>query len=213
MIRYLHASQLPHHPRLAHAMFTDRASQFVGRLGWNLSVDGSGWERDDYDRMNPLYIILERPDGGHAASMRVMPTLGRTMVNDHFAHLNHGIGIRAPFVWECTRFCLSPEAGAQARNWTGTLMLAGQELGLRLGLTRALGVYAGPMARIYRSIGWEPSLIGTEGAGRDAISLGLWPFGEDVRARIAERAGLAPNAAAPWFDLAFPADAPGPMAA
>ena len=210
MIRYLYASQLPHHPRLADSMFTDRARQFVGRLGWNLSVDASGWERDDYDRMNPLYVILEREDGGHAASMRVMPTVGRTMVNDHFTHLNHGIAIRAPFIWECTRFCLSPQATGPA---AAMLMLAGQELGLRLGLTRALGVYAGPMARIYRGIGWEPSLIGSEGTGADRISLGLWPFGAEIRESIAARAGLAPDTAAPWFDLAFPADAPGPMAA
>lgn len=208
MIRYLHASQLPRHPDLAAAMFRDRKAQFVDRLAWELRVSPEGWEMDDYDRMNPLYIILERPDGGHAASMRVMPSIGRTMVNDHFRHLNHGIAIRAPFIWECTRFCLSPAAGAEARAWTGLLMLAGQELGLRFGLSRALGVYEAPMARIYRAIGWEPAFIGAEGAGRRRICLGLWPFGAEVRARIAARAGVAPDAAARWFDAAFPATGP-----
>ena len=205
MIRYLYASQLSRHPRLADGMFRDRAAQFIGRLRWNLTTDADGHERDDYDRMNPLYVILERPDGGHAASMRVMPTLGRTMVNDHFSHLNHGIAIRAPFVWECTRFCLSPKAGPEAKTWAGTLMLAGQELGLRFGLTRALGVYDAHMTRIYRGIGWEPRFIGAAGEGRDRICLGLWPFGEEHRARIAARAGIAPDATARWFDESFPA--------
>ncbi len=209
MIRYLYASQLQNHPDLADTMFRDRTTQFVGRLKWDLKMDENGWERDPYDRMNPLYIILEQPDGRHGASMRVMPSLGRTMVNDHFRHLNHGVAIRAPFIWECTRFCLAPNAGTKARNWAGTLMLAGQELGLRFGLTRALGVYDRHMTRIYKGIGWEPRFIGSEGSGRDGICLGLWPFGTDIRATIAANAGLEPMTAAPWFDAAFPSrDAP-----
>lgn len=206
--RYLHASQLAAHPRLADAMFRDRAAQFVGRHGWDLTLDAEGRERDQYDAMNPLYVILEDDAGRHAASMRAMPTLGRTMVNEHFAHLNHGIAIRAPFIWECTRFCIAPGAGAEARNRAGALMLAGQELGLRFGLTRALGVYDARMRRIYRAIGWEPRFIGSEGEGRQQICLGLWPFSEQVRDRIAARAGLPADAAARWFDASFPATGP-----
>ena len=212
MIRFLYASQLAEHPHLADTMFRDRAAQFIGRLKWDLTTDDSGWELDDYDRMNPLYIILEQPDGRHGASMRVMPSMGRTMVNDHFRHLNHGVAIRAPFIWECTRFCLAPDAGTLARHWAGTLMLAGQELGLRFGLKRALGVYDAHMTRIYKGIGWEPSFIGAEGEGRNKICLGLWPFGPQIRANIAAKVGLAPDAAAPWFDAAFPTTR-GPMVA
>ncbi|NNU78911.1 autoinducer synthase [Halovulum dunhuangense] len=204
MIRFLYASQLALHPELARTMFRDRTAQFITRLGWDLNADSEGGERDAYDAMNPLYVILEDGAGRHAASMRVMPTLGRTMVNDHFSHLNNGIQIRAPFVWECTRFCLAPGNPTESRNRAGLLMLAGQELGLRLGLTRALGVYEAHMARIYRGIGWEPSQIGAEGEGRGRICLGIWPFGPDIRDRIAERAGLSPDIVAPWFDAAFP---------
>lgn len=204
MIRYLYANQLDRHPDLADGMFRDRAAQFIDRQQWDLTTDENGWERDAYDTMNPLYIILEQPDGSHGASMRVMPSMGRTMVNDHFKHLNHGVAIRAPFVWECTRFCLAPNAGSLARHWAGTLMLGGQELGLRFGLTRALGVYDFRMTRIYKSIGWEPQFVGSEGDGRDKICLGLWPFGADIRANIAARVGLDPLAAAPWFEASFP---------
>lgn len=208
MIRYLYASQLKANPDLAREMFRDRAAQFIDRLGWDLSRDADGGERDKYDAMNPLYIILERPGGGHAASMRVMPSIGRTMVNEHFRHLNHGIPIRAPFIWECTRFCLSRYAGPEARAWAATLMLGGQELGIRFGLTRALGVYDERMTRIYRSIGWEPSFIGADGPARKRICLGLWPFGAEIRDTIAARAGLDPRAAASWFEAAFPANGP-----
>ncbi|MEM8788481.1 MAG: acyl-homoserine-lactone synthase [Pseudomonadota bacterium] len=205
MIRYFYANQVHLFPHLADTMFRDRAAQFVGRMKWDLQVDKNGWERDQYDAMNPLYIALEDSDGRHAASMRVMPSMGRTMVNDHFRHLNNGVPIRAPFIWECTRFCLAPHAGTAAKTWAGTLMLGGQELGLRFGLTRALGVYDARMTRIYRSIGWEPRFVGSTGEGREKICLGLWPFGDEIRAQIAERVDLKPDAAAPWFDAAFPA--------
>lgn len=204
MIRYLYASQLAHHPRLAETMFRDRASQFIDRLKWDLQTSPEGWELDEYDRMNPLYVILERADGTHAASMRCLPSVGRTMVNDHFRHLNHGVAIRAPFIWECTRFCLAPGAGTAAGNWAGSLMLAGQELGLRFNLTRALGVYDARMTRIYRSIGWPPKFVGAEGEGRQKICLGLWPFSAQIRDQIAARAGLDPSVAAGWFDASFP---------
>lgn len=208
MIRYLYASQLAQHPTLADGMFRDRTAQFIGRLKWDLKANAEGWELDDYDRMNPLYIIVEQPDGSHGASMRVMPTIGRTMANDHFSHLNDGVRIRAPFIWECTRFCVTPTPQGNPRALAGTLMLAGQELGLRFGLTRALGIYEAHMERIYRNIGWQPTFIGADGAGREKICLGLWPFAPEIRDTIAQRAGLSPTIAADWFDAAFPATAP-----
>lgn len=208
MIRYLYASQLAAHPRLADSMFSDRRRQFAERLKWDLRVNERGWEQDEYDRMNPLYILVEREDGSHGASMRVMPTIGRTMVNDHFRDLNDGVAITGPWIWECTRFCISPRTGQDARRAAGTLMLGGQELGLRFGLRLSLGVYDARMTRIYRSIGWEPRFVGASGEGRERICLGLWPFGASIRARIAERAGLDALAAAPWFDAAFPATGP-----
>ena len=206
MIRYLYADQLAHHPRLAESMFRDRAEQFRNRLKWDVSVDDEGWELDEYDRVNPLYLIWERADGLHGASMRVLPTIGRTMVNEHFTHLNEGIRITGPFIWECTRFCIAPQPGASANHLAGALMLAGQELGLRFGLQNSVGVYDMRMTGIYRRIGWVPELVGYRGEGREKVCLGLWPFGEEIRDKIAANAGLPANAAEAWFDASFPAE-------
>ena len=207
MIRYLYASQLSAHPTLARTMFEDRAEQLRERLQWEVDVDQNGWERDQYDVVNPLYLIWENADGTHGASMRVLPTVGRTMANEVFAHMNAGVEIRGPFIWECTRFCISPRAGCDQKRVAGALMLGGQELGLRFGLRQAVGVYDYRMTRIYRGIGWVPELVGTCGTGRDRICLGLWPFGPEIRDQIAEKAGLPANIAEGWFDAAFPADA------
>ena len=57
MIRYLYADQLSTFPLLARTMFDDRADQFKTRLGWDVTVTADGQERDEYDDLNPLYVI------------------------------------------------------------------------------------------------------------------------------------------------------------
>ena len=83
MIRFLYADELRAYPALRATMFRDRAEQFRRRLNWSVTVDEDGLETDEYDALNPLYIIWETPQGLHGGSMRVLPTTGRTMVNDH----------------------------------------------------------------------------------------------------------------------------------
>ena len=124
MLRYIYANQLGQFPRLRDEMFTHRAEQFRTRLGWDVSVDAQGHERDEYDDLNPLYIIWETADGGHGGSSRFLPTTGPVMVNDHFSHLLSG-PIRSPLIWECTRFCMAP---GQGPNVAAALMLGGGEL-------------------------------------------------------------------------------------
>ena len=124
MLRYVYASDLEDHPKLAATMFRDRADQFKTRLGWDVTVDENGFERDEYDGLNPLYVIWEEPDGSHGGSMRFLPTTGRTMVNDHFSDLISG-PINSPSIWECTRFCLTRGAGSHV---AAALMLGGGEI-------------------------------------------------------------------------------------
>ncbi len=207
MIRFIYADQLTSEPALASSMFNDRRRQFKERLNWDITVGDDGQERDEYDDMNPLYIIWQRPNGLHGGSMRVLPTVGRTMVNEHFAHLSDGVAIASPLIWECTRFCISPDA-EDGRKVAGALMLAGCELGLRFGLTDSVGVFDNRMIRIYRNIGWEPTVTGTEGTGKDAISVGLWPITPECRASIADKTGFEVTAARDWFEASFPSQMP-----
>ncbi len=199
MLRYIYADELHRHPRLRQEMFIDRARQFRDRLGWDVQVDAEGLEQDEYDEMNPLYVIWQRKDGGHGGSMRFLPTSGPVMVNDHFAGLA-GAEIRHPLIWECTRFCLAPDA---APNSAAALMLGALEVGLNFHLTDLVGVFDARMPRVYRRLGWEPTVLGTEGAGRGAISVGLWCCEPEVRPRLLDRAGLPGDLAQAWFDEAF----------
>ena len=46
MIRYLYGDELDTSPLLQHTMFLDRADQFKTRLGWDVSLEENGYERD-----------------------------------------------------------------------------------------------------------------------------------------------------------------------
>lgn len=199
MLRYLYADQLKDHPRLAEAMFRDRADQFKTRLGWDVTVDENGFERDEYDDLNPLYVIWETPQGLHGGSMRFLPTTGRVMVNDHFGHLTTG-AIKSPLIWECTRFCLSRGSSPHV---AAALMLGGGEIMNGFGIKHFVGVFDARMIRIYNRVGSSPEVLGSEGEGRDRISVGLWEFDKASQERVAARAGFPPALSKLWFRRAF----------
>ena len=199
MLRYVYASDLHDHPKLARTMFCDRADQFKTRLGWDVQVDADGFERDEYDDLNPLYVIWEEPDGSHGGSMRFLPTTGRTMVNEHFGDLISG-PIKSPMIWECTRFCLTRGAGGHV---AAALMLGGGEIMQNFGVEHFVGVFDARMVRIYRMIGSSPEVLGSAGTGRDQISVGLWHFDDQDASAVAERAGVPLERSRQWFDHAF----------
>jgi len=200
MLRYIYGSQLDDQPLLADTMFRDRATQFRDRLGWDVAVDAQGYERDEYDAEDPLYVIWQRPDGRHGGSMRYLPTMGPTMVNDHFSALLDGQEIRSPFIWECTRFCLAPGADSTV---AAALMLGGAEIGRGFGVAQCIGVFDARMVRIYRMIGSNPDVLGSSGQGRDKISVGLWDYDPSDRIKVLQRAGISSALSEHWYARAF----------
>jgi len=199
MLRYVYGDDLGKFPKLQDTMHRDRAAQFRDRLKWEVTVDARGWEQDEYDSMNPLYVIWEEPGGAHGGSMRFLPTSGRTMVNDHFSHLAD-TQISSPLIWECTRFCLARKASPKV---AGALMLAGGELMRAFALTHLLGVFDARMIRIYNMIGAAPEVLGSTGKGRDQISVGLWEYREEDRVKVLDRSGLSSEISEAWFARSF----------
>lgn len=197
MLRFLRARALRDHPLLASSMFCDRAAQFRDRLGWAVAVNDAGEERDAYDalELNALYVMWEGREGRHAGSLRFLPTLGPTMLADHFAGLTDGVTFRSPYIWECTRFCVAPDAPAHV---AAALMLGALEVGLAHGLSHAIGVFDARMVRVYNRLGWPPAILGTQGTGHDAISAGLWSFEAALLPALAARAGLTSANLADW---------------
>lgn len=200
MIRFIYGDELEQHSALAHSMFRDRTSQFSERLRWPVKVNAQGEERDQYDPINPLYVIWQRNDGLHGGSMRFLPTTGRCMVNEHFLHLTDGVRIESPLIWECTRFCLAKGAGPRV---AATLMMAGAELLERFGLENHLGVFDGPMERVYRGLGTVPHILGSAGRGRTKTSVGLWSCTPEIKRTLSEKSGVSEALMRRWCDQSF----------
>ncbi|MEL6415691.1 MAG: acyl-homoserine-lactone synthase [Pseudomonadota bacterium] len=196
MLHFIYANDLSRNPVLAESMFRDRADQFKTRLGWDVTVDHHGRERDEYDNLNPLYVIYSDPKGRHLGSLRFLPTTGQTMLNDHFTHLMGGGTLESPFIWECTRFCLAQGAPSKI---AAALMLGGGEVMRQCAVDDFVGVFDARMIRIYRRVGWPPEILGSAGDGNDQISVGLWSRSNEDRAKIARRAQMDPALVAERF--------------
>ncbi len=206
MIRYLYGDQLVAYPSLRDSMFRDRAQQFSSRLHWDVQVSADGFETDEYDGLNPLYVIHQNPDGTHGGSMRFLPTTGRVMVNEHFLDLIDGVEITSPLIWESTRFCLSHDGEGPARI-SASLMLAGAALGRRFHLAHAVGVFDARMVRVYRRLGWPPEIVGTKCREGAAISVGLWDFAAAPIADLCRNAQVSAQTPERWFNQSFCAGA------
>lgn len=200
MLRFIYATDLDQYPLLKDTMFRDRTTQFRDRLNWAVTVDAKGHERDEYDDINPLYVIWENADGTHGGSMRFLPSTGDTMVNDHFSHLIEGADIRSPLIWECTRFCLAPDAD---RRVTAALVLGASELMENFALMQFVGVFDPRMERIYSLLGVKPEVIGRAGEGDEEIGVGLWGFDQSARPRVEKRAKFDKAQAEAWFRHSF----------
>ena len=200
MLRYIYADSLINYPKLAHSMFRDRANQFLTRLGWDVEVNAKGEERDDYDQLNPLYVIWQMPDGTHGGSMRFLPTVERTMVNECFQSLLGGGAVKSPLIWECTRFCLNREASGRI---AAALMLAGGEIMENFGIEHFVGVFDARMVRIYRKIGATPEILGSQGRGAEQIHVGLWHFSKEQKQRVISASGVTSRESKNWFRSSF----------
>ena len=196
MIYFFYRSQMDSHAELAAEMFRDRATQFRDRMGWDVTVDAMGWETDQYDVLNPLYVVVTDAEGHHAGSMRFLPTTGRTMLAEIFPHLVGGVPICSTAVWECTRFCLSPNASG---NVAQMLLLAASEVGLAIGVRQSVGVFDRPMMRVYRRLGWSPEMLGHA----DGIAAGLWTFSEDVHEKLCAETGIEARELRAIFEAAL----------
>lgn len=200
MLRFVYGEELRKMPSLRESMFRDRAIQFHDRLKWDVGLTPEGLEIDQYDELNPLYVIWENSDGVHGGSMRFLPTTGRTMVNEHFSHIVEDVAFRSPFIWECTRFCLSENGSS---NVASILMAGGAELMRQFEVRHFVGVFDSHMLRVYRRIRASPEVLGSIGSGRGAISVGLWHYSPEDHRRLVERTGISAEVISNWLKVSF----------
>lgn len=186
-IRILRASDLWLHPELAETMYSDRRRQFQERLGWPVNIDGLGYERDEYDHENPIYIIIEDQAGRHAGSMRLLPTTGKTMICDHFLETTGGTNVRDSRIWECTRFCLAPGG---RRRVASMLLAVGARIIQEAGLEKFVAIFDQKMKRQYALFGVKPQIIGQFQYPAGRFISGFWEFDRDSYLSLMRKSGI-----------------------
>jgi N-acyl-L-homoserine lactone synthetase len=165
-------------------MFKMRARIFSERLGWDVKVH-NGKERDEYDYLGPTYLLIEEEDSLRAslrASVRLMPTLGRTMLRDHFPQY---APVPSPSVWEATRFC------AEQARFILPLGEAMTQFGLARGITSFVGCFDSASWRIYRracaSVGCKLDILGVHlGQHGERVYIGQFAVSTAVLTRLKE---------------------------
>ncbi len=90
-------------------MFELRARVFGERLGWDVKIE-DGKEIDEFDHLDPAYVIGLDDGGNVVAAVRALQTTGPHMLSDVFSAILDGEPpIRSATMWESTRFCVDTQ--------------------------------------------------------------------------------------------------------
>ncbi|WP_170325297.1 acyl-homoserine-lactone synthase [Ruegeria arenilitoris] len=90
-------------------MFELRARVFGERLGWDVKIE-DGKEIDEFDGLDPTYVIGFDDAGNVVAAVRALQTTGPHMLADVFSAILDGEPpIRSATLWESTRFCVDTQ--------------------------------------------------------------------------------------------------------
>ncbi|MGY8706068.1 acyl-homoserine-lactone synthase [Bradyrhizobium sp. 18BD] len=170
---------------------------FKLRMAWEVQTSGD-MEIDDFDALHPDYLIQVGEDGQVQGSVRLLPTLGPTMLRDTFPALLEGEPAPAtPLVWESSRFAIdvatdAPKGDHGITRATYELFAGMVEFGLSRQLTDIVTVTDVRMERILRRAGWPLRRIGNPFAvGTTLAVAGYLEISRETLARLREAGGLS----------------------
>lgn len=153
------------------SMLHDRTQQFVNRLGWPLSVDSEGLERDAYDDDFTTYCIVIN-NGRHQASLRICPAELGSMTEHHFPMLWQE-NLKSSF--EITRLCSSPYTILNKRSeYVSDLLLGLCRYGLQNNLNSLFGVVFPSTMRAIQRAGWSAEVLNRHDLTEGTFLLARW---------------------------------------
>lgn len=128
MILVIDAFNRDAHKTVIQDMYRLRARVFSDRLGWDVDVV-DGMEIDAFDRLDPVYLIGFDARFEVISCVRLLQTTGPHMLADVFSDILLGEPpLRAPTLWESTRFCVDTERLSQNDRGPGSVARATSEL-------------------------------------------------------------------------------------
>ena len=97
-------------------MYRLRHTVFHERLQWDVN-SRDGLEVDDYDDIQPIYMIARGSRGAVDGCWRLLPTEGPYMLKDTFPELLRGeLAPRNRRIWELSRFAVAPLSADDRRQ-------------------------------------------------------------------------------------------------
>ena len=146
---------------LLQSMFADRKRLFVDLFGWDVPVVDDRYEMDQFDNADTIYIVFADDDGGHAASIRLLPSTRPHMLGTLFPHLCPlGVPVDEA-TWESTRLCLPQRHGAKRRRELRNMLFSAMvDVALDRGIERYTGVIPDPFRKEVLSLGWRAEPLG-----------------------------------------------------
>ncbi|WP_170605194.1 acyl-homoserine-lactone synthase [Ruegeria arenilitoris] len=143
-------------------MFRLRARVFGGRLGWDVKIE-NGREIDEFDHLDPAYVIGLDDGGNVVAAVRALQTTGPHMLADVFSAIMDGQApIRSATLWESTRFCvdtnrLTRSKGKNSVSYaTCELMIGSLEYARSAGISDIITVIDPVMDRVLKRSNCAP---------------------------------------------------------
>ncbi|MEX1081774.1 MAG: acyl-homoserine-lactone synthase [Halofilum sp. (in: g-proteobacteria)] len=182
-------------PYSLHNMYRLRHEVFHERLGWEVT-SAQGLEQDEYDALQPVYLITRGPQREVTGCLRLLPTSGPYMLRDTFPQLLAGETPPADArIWDISRMAVAKPVGRDgvrsATNDATVELVAGVLThGLERGIDRYVAVVSVAFERILRRMGLAMHRFG-DGQARwmgDTLSVAVWiEVDADVRDAILER--------------------------
>ncbi|NKL94438.1 acyl-homoserine-lactone synthase [Rhizobium leguminosarum] len=152
------------HQTLLKQMYRLRADVFGGRLEWDVTVMDGG-ERDQYDELNPTYI-LATSSNKVVGCARLLPAVGPTMLELTFPQLlrDGSLNANAAMI-ESSRFCVDTtlpagRGGGQLHLATLTLFAGIIEWSMANGYDRIVTATDLRFERILNRAGWPMARLG-----------------------------------------------------
>jgi acyl homoserine lactone synthase len=147
------------------AMHQLRYRVFKERLDWDVHTSGD-MEVDSFDALHPAYLVQVATDGRAQGCVRLLPSVGPTMLGEAFPILLAGQSAPSKCsVWESSRFALdvatnAPKGKHAIARATYELFAGMIEFGLSRRLTDIVTVTDARMERILRRAGWPLRRLG-----------------------------------------------------
>ncbi|MGE5492428.1 MAG: acyl-homoserine-lactone synthase [Actinomycetota bacterium] len=146
---------------------TYRREVFVELLGWDLETP-NGYEQDQFDRPDTVYVIARNDEGCINGCARLLPTVSPYLLSEIFPQLLNGVSPpSSPDVWELSRFAAVDvsEASNSPRGQLSSpiavsLLQEAIETAGRLGAKRLITVSPLGVERLLRHAGFRTHRAG-----------------------------------------------------